>query len=205
MNFIFNKLPENVTFLYGSINAVRKGAAELYQPGFDIGEDTAFGQRLKEFNKRIAFLRGLEVVHLKKYTALSFVKNDFEVPFHWAGIFLKYRGWKQAGRSKTGFSHSSIEQLISVLLAPLICALTVYGIFANAFTTSIGLLFLLWFVLNTQFLRYLWVQKGIVFAICAFLTTFIDLNSTSKVITTSVVFYQQLVVDSLENGLLPLG
>jgi glycosyltransferase involved in cell wall biosynthesis len=168
MNYIFNKLPERVTFLSGGINALRKEVAQLYISNSNIGEDTMFGQELMLRGKRVVFLRDFEVIHLKKYTPTSFIKNDFLVPFNWAKIFLKYRGWKQLGKNKTGFAHSPKRQLASVVLAPLIFILSIGDIGLAT------LLFLIWFSLNYSFLSFLKKEKGLFFGLLAFFVTFMD-------------------------------
>lgn len=174
MNYIFKKLPEKVTFLYGSMYAFRKEVAQLYNPDFDIGEDTAFGQRLVSCGKRIAFLRDLEVIHLKRYGLFSFVKNDFRVPFYWAKIFFKSNGWRRLGKNNTGFSHSPKEQLVSVTLAPIAFILSLAAVGGYLpFSIAVPIL-LLWFLLNIDFLGYLTKEKGFLFGILASFVTFVD-------------------------------
>lgn len=174
MNYIFNKLPEEVTFIYGSIYAIRKEAARIYGSDRDIGEDTMFGQELVSSGKKIAFLKDLEVVHLKKYTFISFIKNDFVVPFNWAKIFLKYKGWRQFGRNRTGYAHSPKEQLLSVALAPAIILFALAAMAKGPFSYLATAAFVGWFFLNRDFLWYLAREKGAVFGILAIFVTFLD-------------------------------
>ncbi|MCX5686458.1 MAG: glycosyltransferase, partial [Candidatus Omnitrophica bacterium] len=178
MNYVFNKLPERVAFLYGSIHALRKEVARIYGPDRDIGEDTMFGQELVSGGKQIAFLKDLEVIHLKKYTFFSFIKNDFEVPFNWAKIFLKYRGWRQLGRNKTGYAHSPKEQLLSVALAPAIILLVLAAAANSSFLypaiAAVIAAVVVWFFLNRDFFRYLAKEKGPVFGMLAIFVTFLD-------------------------------
>lgn len=174
MNYIFSKLPEKVNFLYGSIHAIRRQAAQPYDVDIKIADDTALGQQLVCSGKRIAFLKNLEVIHFKKYDLFSFIKNDFQIPFDWAKIFLKYKGWKQLGRNKTGFAHSPKEQLISVILAPTIILLCLVALFGYSSLFLILLLILVWFLLNFRFLLFLKKEKGLFFGIIAFFLTFFD-------------------------------
>jgi len=174
MNYIFSKLPQRITFLYGSIHAFRKEVAQLYDSGFDIGEDTSFGQKLISCGKKIAFLRDLEVIHLKKHSLFSFIKNDFQVPFYWARIFIKHKGWRQLGRNKTGFSHSPKEQLASIILAP---AIFLTGIISLSGYFSIFLIIfsvLVWLFLNFRFFAFLLKEKRFLFGILASFVTFFD-------------------------------
>jgi len=174
MHYIFRKLPEKVTFLYGSIYAIRDETAHIYASDIKIADDTALGQKLVSCGKKIAFLRDLEVIHLKKYTLLSFVKNDFQIPFDWAKIFLKYKGWKQLGRNKTGYAHSPKEQLISVVLAPAIFLVLLGTLFGYASIPVLLFSILAWLVLNFHFLAFLMTERGPIFGISAVFITFID-------------------------------
>ena len=174
MNYVFNILPESVTFLYGSIHALRRQAAQPYSSDIKIADDTALGQKLVSLGKKIAFLKDLEVVHLKKYNLRSFIKNDFRIPFDWAKIFLKYKGWNELGRNKTRFAHSPKEQIISVTLAPIIFASMIAVFFGYpSFLLSVTL-FLVWFFLNRGFLAFLGREKGFFFATLAIFVTFAD-------------------------------
>lgn len=174
MNYIFNKLPERVTFLYGSIHALRKEAAQLYDPSFDIGEDTAFGQALVSRGKSVVFLRDLEVVHLKKYSLFSFVKNDFLIPFYWTKIFLRSKSWKNLFRNKTGFSHSPKAQLVSVVLAPVIFLMGVAFLLGYLPAHFLIVTILTWLFLNIRFFKFLSKEKSFFFGILALSVTFLD-------------------------------
>jgi len=174
MNYVFSRLPRDVTFLYGSIHALRRNIAEPYDSYIKIADDTALGQRLNSCGRRIVFLRDLEVIHLKRYDLLSFLKNDFQIPFDWAKIFIKYKGWRQLGAGKPGFAHASKRQIISVALAPLLFA----SIFAAPFNHILFylsvVLILIWSILNAGLLTFLTRQRGLTFGLAAALLTFID-------------------------------
>jgi glycosyltransferase involved in cell wall biosynthesis len=177
MHYIFKKLPERVSFLYGSIYAVRRRVIGLHD--FNIAQtnryhDTAFGQKLASCGRQIAFLKDLEVMHLKKYDLLTFVGNDFQVPFHWAQIFLKFKGWKQLFKNKTGFAHSPKEQLLSVLLALVLLLSLPIMLFYHHFMPFVFSFILAWFIFNTHFIIFLVKEKGLVFGIVAIFITFLD-------------------------------
>ena len=174
MHYIFSKLPERVTFLYGSIHAIRKNAIQVYDSDIETADDTALGQKLLSCGKRIAFLKDLEVIHLKRYNLFSFIKNDFQIPFDWARIFLKYKGWKQLGKHGTGYAHSPKEQLMSVILAPTILLLIPAALFGYLSFYLISPLILGWFFLNFRFFAYLTKEKGIFFGTLAIFVTFVD-------------------------------
>ncbi|MBN2121098.1 MAG: glycosyltransferase family 2 protein [Candidatus Omnitrophica bacterium] len=175
MNYNFKRLPESVSFLYGSIYAIRSKISKLYNSQSSLSEDIEFGQRLISLNKKIAFLKDIEVIHLKEYSPILFIKNDFLVPFSWVRIFLKFKGWKQLFRNKTGFTHISKEQLASVILAPLIFLLGLGILLAGYdFFAFVLLLSLSWVLFNIGFLRFLVKEKGIFFGIFSFFVIFFD-------------------------------
>ncbi|HTZ11997.1 MAG TPA: glycosyltransferase family 2 protein [Candidatus Margulisiibacteriota bacterium] len=174
MHYIFKKLPERANFLYGSIYALKREALETHDADIEIADDTALGQRLISYGKQIAFLNDLEVVHLKKYTFITFIRNDFRIPFDWAKIFLKYKGWKQLGRDKTGYAHSPKRQLLSVITAPIILILALGLLFGHAHLQVILLLFLCWLLLNYGFFIFLMREKGLFYSLFALPVTFLD-------------------------------
>ena len=174
MHYIFKKLPERVNFLYGSIYAFKKYIFQNYSSNIKIADDTALGQYFVLKGRKIAFLNNLEVVHLKKYSIWSFVKNDFQIPFDWAKIFLNYNGWKQLGKFKTGYAHSPKEQIISVILAPLLFLLIIfYNVFQQPLLLAASLA-LLWIFLNRLFFLFFLKEKGMFFTFLAFFVTFFD-------------------------------
>jgi glycosyltransferase involved in cell wall biosynthesis len=174
MNYIFGKLPERVNFLYGSIHAVRRRSLIDHDTDFEIADDTAMGQKLVQHGKNIGFLKELEVIHLKQYDFLSWIKNDFKIPFDWARIFLKYRGWKELGKNRSGYLHAPKEQLASVLLAPPILFLLLAACLRPGLFPWAGGLAVVWLLLNLHFLVFLARERGLRFGIFSVFATFID-------------------------------
>jgi len=174
MNYIFGRLHEKIDFLYGSIFAVRKRALQLIDAGFAYGEDTYFGMKIVQRGREIRFLKDLEVVHLKEYDLLSFVKNDFLVPFYWARLIILRGGWRQLFKNGVGFAHASRVQIISVLLAPAILIISLLDLFGCLQAHLILPLVLIWFLLNFNFFKFLAKEKNSSFSIGALLITFFD-------------------------------
>jgi len=184
MYYIFKKLPQRVNFLYGSIYAFKKYIFQDYNSNIKIADDTALGQYFVLKGRQIDFLKNLEVVHLKKYNIWSFIKNDFQIPFDWAKIFLKFKGWKQLGRFKTGYAHSPREQILSVISVSLIFLLTFFYHILNKPLLLILCLFLFWIFLNRLFFIFFLREKGLRFGFLAFFVTFID----NAVMATGIFF-----------------
>ncbi|MDD5155988.1 MAG: glycosyltransferase [Candidatus Omnitrophica bacterium] len=174
MHYHFIKLPERVNFLYGSIYAIRRVAWRDCGSYAGIADDTALGQQLILSGRKIAFLKELQVTHLKKYSLLPFIKNDFIIPFEWAKIFLQYRGFRQLGRDKTGFAHASKEQLLSVILAPSIFIFLLVSFFSHYFNLAALCLIFIWYLLNARFIKFLAQEKGFAFGSGAVFITFLD-------------------------------
>jgi len=174
MNFIFKRLPDTITFLYGSIHAIRRRVLDLYHSEFGLGEDTAIGQQLTHYGKKISFLRNLEVIHLKKYSFISFVRNNFLIPFHWAKIFIKYRGWKQLPKFKSGFAHCSKSQILSLIVTIAILFLSFALFTHDQYFAILAFSILFWLVLNMQFFIFLVREKGFWFAFLSLFLTFFD-------------------------------
>lgn len=171
MNHMFSRLPRKVSFLYGSIHALRKELFEEYDETRFHAADTELGQRLSSKGLKVIFDKDLEVVHLKKHNLFSMIKNDFRISYNWALIFLKYRGWLQLGRHGTGYAHSPKEQIVSVVLAPFIFPVSY---FLRLPFWAVSALIGLWLILNIRFFIFLAKEKGLVFGLLAIFVTFID-------------------------------
>ncbi len=177
MHYIFFKQPDRVTFLYGSLHAVRRSAFKTYGRDVEIADDTAIGQELAQEGKKIGFYRDLEVIHLKKHSMLSFFRNDFQIPFDWSKLFIKYQGWKQLGEGK-GYAHSPKEQLLSIALVPFVFLSLTVLIFMDPFFPLWFVLlltpFFLWYALNHKFVSFLAKEKGFFFAFISVGVTLMD-------------------------------
>lgn len=169
MHYIFSKLPDQVTFLYGSIHAIKRNAFLPFGDVAAIADDTALGQQLYTNGKKISFLKHLEVIHLKHYTMKQFFQNDYEIPFDMAKIFIRFKGWQQLGKNNTGFIHSSRSQLISVAISYNILLLLSFKFILPAI-----ILFAIWFLLNWHFLAFLYREKGVSFLLAALPITLTD-------------------------------
>ena len=171
---IFSLLPEDVSFVYGSLYVFRRECATLYAPDFDAVEDTGFGQAMADAGKRIIFVRDLEVVHLKPYTLVGFVRNDFNVPFCWSRLFLRRHGWRRVFRGNTGFAHSPKIQLASLAVAVLTVLLALSWFLGWLTVLPLFCAFLVWALLNVRFTAYLLREAGVAFALASISVTYID-------------------------------
>lgn len=189
MHYIFRHQPQRVTFLYGSIYAISKEDAEYYASDVRVCGDTLFGQQLVSRGRHIFLARDIEVEHLKYYSILSLLKNDFEVPFHWANIFMRCNGLRQVAQGGTGFAHASRRQLASIIVIAGTAVLGITrpaGLLTGYLMAALGFV---WFVLNAQFFLFLQEKRGWLFAAGAVIFTIIDqLVMFSGVITGFCAF-----------------
>ncbi|MDD5671063.1 MAG: glycosyltransferase family 2 protein [Candidatus Omnitrophica bacterium] len=175
MHYCFRRLPDQVSFLYGSIFAIRRDAIDFSGVSVRVADDTELGQMLVSRGKRIGMLKELEVIHLKRFDFGSWLINDFRIPHDWARIFVKYQGWKKMGQSKRGFAHASMGQIVSMILAVLIfLGLVSTAIYPVCVPGLTGFLAFIWVMLNRDFLRYLRVERGVTFAVAGLFVTFMD-------------------------------
>lgn len=178
MHYLHERLPQGapLAFLYGSIHAVRRQAMRPYGVVVRFADDLELGQQLAAEGKRIAFVRELEVVHLKRHDAPSLIKNDFQIPFDWAVVFVAYKGWKRLGRHGVGFGHTRVEQLLSLILAPLIALgglLSLAGVGRLPWSWTGGLA-ACWLLLNLRFVAFLMKERGGLFGLLGCAWTFLD-------------------------------
>lgn len=175
MNFIFSRLPDTVTFLYGSVFAIRRNTLDLALEALKkrflyarITDDSEFGQLLISLGVKIGFLRQLEVFHHKIYSFKSLIKNDFMIPRDFARLLVRFKRKPKFSLKTPVFLHTSLFQLIaissayltlsSLLLVPSLC----YAFFS------------VWLLSNLSFFSFLYIKKGIKFTAMSVLFTFID-------------------------------
>jgi cellulose synthase/poly-beta-1,6-N-acetylglucosamine synthase-like glycosyltransferase len=196
MHHIFQLLPARVAFLYGSVYATRRALwadprhyLTTTAQGAAPADDTELGQLYTAAGKHIAFIKDLQVTHLKEYSFASFFKNDFDIPFGWAQIFLRRKGWRQLGRAGTGFCHSPRSQLLGVMLAPLLpLAFALAGAAPGGGYAPLALA-AAWLALNLRFLAFLAREKGLFFGLQGALVTYFDNLVMAAGITCGLLAY----------------
>ena len=192
MNYYFSILPKEVSFLYGSIFAIRERVLNKYKNNSvaQIADDTEIGQRILTQGHQIHLLKSLQVIHLKTFTIWSLIKNDWQIPYDWAKIFLKFQGWKQLGKYHTGYAHAAKSQIVSLLLVPNIWFLLLLSLFVQSLVVIPLVLILGWLMINRGFFIFLYRKKGLNFLIPALIFTFLDhLVMFAGVMTGSIVYF----------------
>jgi len=168
MNYILNKCPEYVDFIYGSCCAIRKEHFESYDLTYTFGQDTELGARLSVKGHKMLLDKDIQVVHLKKHSFLSFVRNDFIIPYYWSRLFIEQRKWKGLLKRKRVF-HARGAQLLSIIVSFLL----LLSVFINSF---MGIFFFLCFLsLNAYFFLFLYKERGFTFMIRSVFITLLDM------------------------------
>jgi GT2 family glycosyltransferase len=173
MNYVFGRMPRRVNFLSGGFHAIRAPYAQGATAIKRIGEDTALGQQLAQSGLIIELLKDLEAVHLKTYTARTFFRNNFLIPFHWTRVFLTFHGWKQF-TSKGRFAHASAAQLLSIPLAHGTMLAFIASYAGAAPFSLVWALTAIWFILNLRFFLFFMHRQSLLFSAFAIPVTFID-------------------------------
>jgi len=168
MHYVFSRCQSDVDFLFGSVIALRRSDFIPFDETYAITDDTELGQRYRRKARTLRLDPQLEVEHMKSYSARSFLKNDFFVPFWWARTFLRHGGIRSIW-CKRRFAHARGDQLASIWV--------VYLVWVTIFSRWLfGLAFfiVLYIILNAHFWAYLNRERGLGFCFRAIPVTFLD-------------------------------
>ncbi len=167
MHYVLKSCPDEIDFIYGSFFAVKNDGFSQKVCAKRYAEDTELGIQMYETGCRIFLEKELEVVHLKKYTLISFLKNDFCVPYHWAALFLRHHGLKMLVKTKR-FCHARLMQILGIITA----FISMLMLPINTFIA--GVFFLIFLFLNLRFFLFIYSEKKILFLIQSVLVTWLD-------------------------------
>ncbi|MDD5440151.1 MAG: glycosyltransferase family 2 protein [Candidatus Omnitrophica bacterium] len=183
MNYTFSRMPSYVDFLFSSILAVRKSEYLCFKSDKFKTDDTELGQRYKLAGKVIFLDKRLTVQHLKKYTLASLLKNEFQIPFCWAKLFVKYMGLSDV-LSKKRFAHAPLRQLAGLMMLP--CA-GISALFGSLYLA--GLLEILFISTQAGFLKFLIKKRTPLFVAKALLLIHLDVLFMSAGAVSGFVYY----------------
>lgn len=184
--FVLNQLPDWIDTTFTSITAV-KHSAFLDCGGFDANirgasvEDRTLGRNLIQRGFRIRFDRSLEVIHNKKLTWKSFLRNQFRRSRDLAKLLLRNREEKTAQPFQTDSFNKSgrfgTNALSTMIRLPIVyCALFLGAFsFIDAAFGWFSLLFVLVFIgLIGSFEKELIKRRGFQFALLGVPVNFMD-------------------------------
>jgi len=175
MFYRFAGLPDSIDFFFTSITAIRK---ESFVPFPDDikPKDTEMGQLFsKKYQRKIYFNRELQVVHLKKYSLLSMLKNDFSIAFGWSRSFLRLGGVRDV-LTKGRFAHASNGQLGGLCVSGLLLLSPIAYFFTTPKAVLLGQLLLVavFGLIHLKFFSFLAQERGLLFCMRSMLLTWID-------------------------------
>ncbi len=188
MHFAFSRIHGYVDFLFTSICAIKNEAYLNFSQTRLKTDDTEAGQRYKEANRKIILSKELEVIHLKAYNFISFIKNDFIIPYDWSRIFLKYRGINHLIKYR-GFAHAKLNQIASIIICPAILLFSArFRLWPQNMVLTLALLGM-FLALNLPFFIFLRREKGMGFMFKSVIVTFIDMLIMGAGILFGVLAY----------------
>jgi glycosyltransferase involved in cell wall biosynthesis len=149
MNYQFSKHFGEVDFIYGALCA--SNIKEYWPEELMKTEDNLYGLLLSQKNIKISLLKELEVVHLKEYTFLELLKNDYLIAFYMSySILLKI--FSKTNKNKS-VSHTNSNQLLGLIsLFCFFCFLPISPVKSIFFLVA-------WYYFNHNYIRY--CQKSI--------------------------------------------
>lgn len=174
MCYTLAKKSTHVNFIYGSFHAIRAELRPCYNPSVLKGEDTELGMRLYRQGHRIDVIQEIQPVHLHYHNFRSWLENDFSIPSHWARILMTHRGWEQIGENKSGFAHASFNQLLSIMLAPLMLLSLLSALLLSSGWELFVSFSAIWLVCGWPLFRFLSQKRGWLFALKSVPVTWLD-------------------------------
>lgn len=178
MRYTYHRLDGPVALFFTSTAAIKRDLFEK-SGGFDIQykrpsiEDTEIGLRLNRMGCQIHIRKELEVEHLKQYSFFSLLKTDFVRAADMVKMALRER----FSMLKEGnITATPSVFMLSIPIAYLILIIMLFWIYSMQYIylSVLMLLFFVFLVINQDFLKILFRQKGFLFFLKAAGFLFID-------------------------------
>ena len=165
VRYSYIKSPPAIDWLFGSISGIKKEAFQKLG-GFNVDllakhghDDIELGKRFAQAKLNIVLNMDIEVEHLKNYTLLSFIKNEYHRSLGFAEMAMRFRETTRSLRR--GFVNVYPSFVISTLLSIFVVAIIIgglAGIISDWFILgAVGL----YLILNIRFLNYLEQVRGL--------------------------------------------
>ncbi len=170
VRYSYIKSPPTIDWLFGSISGIKRRAFEKLG-GFNVDllakhghDDIELGKRAAQAKLNIELDIEIEVEHLKNYTLLSFIKNEFNRSVGFAELAIKFRETVQS--FQRGFVNVYPTFIISTIVS-----MFVVGFLPKLYALVVIVLYLL---LNIRFLNYLEQVRGLFAMVAMIPYMFID-------------------------------
>jgi GT2 family glycosyltransferase len=179
MRYTLLNLPKYVPITTGFMTAIKKNVfkkIEGYSENLKSVEDVELGERLVKKGYKIYLNKNLEVEHLKGYSLIALLKNDFERAIPWAKLLLKNFNLKKILKDRR-YTDKSINLMLSAPLSHLLCLSIILNLITeNMILRFLPLFFPLFFILlNLKFWLFLKKNKDWKFSFISTFVTFIDM------------------------------
>jgi glycosyltransferase involved in cell wall biosynthesis len=184
-------MSENTEACNAAIFAVKKDVfAKVgeFNPGYKTAsiEDIEFGIRFVSRGYKMMLDKELSVIHDKKMTLKSILKNDFVRPTDRVVFVLNLKGAKDVFKKKR-FSYVSLSQLVATILTPFFWVTLLLSFF-NSYYLVVAAVFLLSCIyLNRDWLLYFYRQKGLTFSLKGLVFILITLTTAFLGITKGLL------------------
>ena len=178
VRYSYIKSTPAIDWLFGAISGIKRPAFEKVG-GFNVDllahhghDDIELGKRFAQSNLSIVLNMDIEVEHLKHYTVVSFIKNEFHRSLGFAEMAVRFGETTKSVR--TGFVNVYPSFILSTLLSiPILLVVAAYFLgLAPWWAAGAGAG--IYFVLNIRFLNYLEQVRGIFAMIVMIPFLFID-------------------------------
>ncbi len=166
VRYSYIKSPPAIDWLFGAISGIKRPAFEKLG-GFNIDllarhghDDIELGKRFARESLAIVLNMDIEVEHLKQYTLLSFIKNEYHRSAGFAELAIRFGETTKS--LKSGFVNVYpmfiVSTLFSIALITVVAA-TLFGYFSNWYVAgaAVGL----YLFMNIRFLNYLEQVRGL--------------------------------------------
>lgn len=165
VRYSYIKSPPAIDWLFGSISGIKRKSFEKLG-GFNVEllakhghDDIELGKRAAQAELNIVLNMDIEVEHLKRYTIVSFIKNEFHRSMGFAALAMQF---KETTQSITkGFVNVYPEFVISTLFSFVVATIFILGLsgLLNKWWAIGAAVF--YFILNIRFLNYLEQVRGL--------------------------------------------
>jgi len=165
VRYSYIKSPPAIDWLFGAISGIKRPVFEKLG-GFNTAllarhghDDIELGKRFAQAKLNIVLNMEIEVEHLKHYTLLSFIKNEFHRSVGFAELATKFGETTQS--LKRGFVNVYPVFVLSTLFSLLVlgvAAATLLGWLSDWYLIGAAAAYLL---LNLRFLNYLEQVRGL--------------------------------------------
>lgn len=149
-------------------------------------EDLEFGVRFASLGYKSKSHEKLVVTHDKKMTFSSLLKNDFSRTSERAEFIVASR-WIKTLASKKRFDQYNIEQMIPVILLPLLWAGIILALHDNRYWASALFLIPLFIILNRKQLFFAFPVRGLLFCLKSAAFYIIDINVVFAGLTCGII------------------